>query len=53
MIRELANNESAYRSITRSWFRHSILTDLLRLLSQSDYKVIITTDHGSIRTTSP
>ena len=53
MIRELANNESAYRSITRSWFRHSVLTDLLRLLSQSDYKVIITTDHGSIRTTKP
>ena len=53
MICELANNESAYRSITRSWFRHSVLTDLLRLLSQSDYKVIITTDHGSIRTTKP
>jgi len=53
MIRELANNESAYRSITHSWFRHSVLTDLLRLLSQSDYKVIITTDHGSIRTTKP
>lgn len=53
MIRELANNESAYRSITLSWFRHSVLTELLRLLSQTDYKVVITTDHGSIRTTKP
>ena len=53
MIRELANNESAYRSITLSWFRHSLLADVFKELAQSDYKVIITTDHGSIRTTNP
>ena len=49
MVRDLANNESAYRSITLSWFRHSVMSELLRRLSQTDYKVIITTDHGSIR----
>lgn len=53
MVRELANNESAYRSITVSWFRHSIMADILRRLSQTDYKVIVTTDHGSIRTSKP
>lgn len=53
MVRELANNESAYRSITLSWFRHSVLSDLFKLLAQSDYKVIITTDHGSIRASKP
>ena len=53
MIRELASNESAYRSITLSWFQHSVLADLFKELAQSDYKVIITTDHGSIRTTNP
>ena len=53
MVRELANNESAYRSITLSWFRHSVMSDLLRYLSQTDYKVIITTDHGSIRASKP
>jgi hypothetical protein len=53
MVRELASNESAYRSITLSWFRHTVLADLFRLLSQSDYKVVITTDHGSIRATKP
>ncbi len=53
MVRELASNESAYRSITLSWFRHSVLSDLFRLLAQTDYKVIITTDHGSIRATNP
>ena len=53
MVRELANNESAYRSITLSWFRHSAMADLFRQLAQSDYQVIITTDHGSIRATNP
>ena len=53
MVRELASNESAYRSITWSWFRHSVLAELFRMLSQTDYKVIVTTDHGSIRATKP
>lgn len=52
-VRELANNEEAYRSITLSWFRHSVLKELFRLLAQSDYTVVITTDHGSIRTSKP
>lgn len=51
MIRELANNESAYRSITRSWFKHSFLIDIFKLLSSTDYHIIVTTDHGCIRAT--
>ena len=53
MVRELANNESAYRSITLSWFRHSVMADLLSALSQIDCRIIITTDHGSIRASKP
>ena len=53
MVRELANNESAYRSITLSWFRHSVIADFFRQLAQTDYRVIVTTDHGSIRCTKP
>lgn len=53
MVRELANNESAYRSITLSWFRHSVLADLFKMLSQSGYTVVLTTDHGSIRANKP
>ena len=53
MVRELANNESAYRSITLSWFRHSVISDFFKQLAQTDYKVIVTTDHGSIRCTQP
>ena len=53
MVRELANNESAYRSITLSWFRHSVISELFKLLAQSDYTVVVTTDHGSIRVKKP
>ena len=53
MVRELANNESAYRSITLSWFRHSAIADLFKILAQGDWRIVITTDHGSIRATNP
>ena len=53
MVRELASNESAYRSLTLSWFRHSVMADLLNTLAQHDCRVIITTDHGSIRCSKP
>lgn len=53
MIRELAGNESAYRALTHTWFQHSHLHDFLKLLSEKNYKVIITTDHGSLRVNNP
>lgn len=48
IIRELANDESAYRSITLSWFEHSPLFDALKEIARRKGKVIITTDHGSV-----
>jgi len=53
MIRELANDEAAYRSLTLSWFIHSPLLDTLKWLAQKQVKVIITTDHGTIRVKKP
>lgn len=53
MIRELANNDAAYRSITESWFRHSSALDIFRRLAELGYKVIVTTDHGTIRVDNP
>ena len=53
IIRELAEDESAYRSLTRSWFEHSPLFDMLKYLSEKGANVIITTDHGSIRVKNP
>jgi CheY-like chemotaxis protein len=53
MIRELAPDEAAYRSLTKSWFLHSPLNDLLRKIADRKCKLVITTDHGTIRTTRP
>ena len=53
MIRELAPDEAAYRSITRSWFVHSPLLDILKEISKKKARVIITTDHGTIRVKRP
>ncbi len=53
MIRELASDESAYRSLTLSWFMHSPLLELLKKLADKKVKVVITTDHGTIRVQRP
>jgi len=53
MIRELAFNESSYRSLIHSWFQHSYLYELLKLLNQHEIKLVITTDHGTVRVTNP
>jgi len=53
MVRELASDEIAYRSITASWFRHSPVRELFDALAHTDATVIITTDHGSIRVNTP
>ena len=52
-VRELAKDEKAYRSITMSWFRHSVVYDIFKMLSSSDYRIVVTTDHGSIRVNKP
>ncbi len=53
MIRELAPDESAYRSLTRSWFLHSPLLEIIKTISQKNARIIITTDHGTIRVKRP
>ena len=53
MVRELAPDEAAYRSITKSWFVHSPLLEVLKKISEKKARVIITTDHGTIRVKKP
>ncbi|MCL1934321.1 MAG: PglZ domain-containing protein [Candidatus Azobacteroides sp.] len=53
MVRELASTEAAYRSLTRSWFKHSTTLELFRKISEKGCKVILTTDHGTIRVSDP
>lgn len=53
MIRELAANNAAYRSITESWFRHSPALEFFRKIAERGHKIILTTDHGTIRVDNP
>ena len=53
IIRELTDDEASFRSLTRSWFEHSELYTLLKLLAKHGHRVIITSDHGTIRVDNP
>ena len=53
VLKELAGDEKAYRSLTLSWFQNSPLKAALERLSEKDVKVFITTDHGTIRVHRP
>jgi CheY-like chemotaxis protein len=51
LIKEMIPNESAFRSMTRSWFEHSPIFGAMRQLAENGHTVILTSDHGSIRGT--
>jgi CheY-like chemotaxis protein len=53
VIKELADDEAAYRSITRSWFEHSPLFELMQKIAQKGQRMVITTDHGTIKVGEP
>ena len=53
MIRELAYSDAAYRSLTESWFKHSAVTNLLKQIASHGYRVVLTTDHGTVRVNNP
>jgi CheY-like chemotaxis protein len=53
VIRELADDESAYRSLTLSWFKHSPLLDIIQFIAEQKANLIITTDHGSVKVENP
>ena len=53
VLKELAGDETAYRSLTRSWFLHSPLWSALRKIAERPVRLVITTDHGTIRVGQP
>ena len=53
IVRELAVDEKAYRSVTLSWFEHSPLAEVFKALAGRDVNIIVTTDHGSVRIDRP
>jgi len=53
VIKELADDEPAYLSLTQSWFEHSALLDILKQVAEKNCRLIVTTDHGTIRVNNP
>ncbi len=53
MIRELASTDAAYRSLSESWFRHSSALEIFRRIAAKGYKIILTTDHGTVKVSRP
>lgn len=53
MIRELASSDAAYRSLTESWFRHTPAIEIFRAIAAKGYKIVLTTDHGTVRVDRP
>jgi len=53
MIKELASDDKAYRSLTLSWFKNSPLLEMIQKAQEYGLKLIITTDHGTINTKNP
>jgi CheY-like chemotaxis protein len=53
VVKELASNDKAYRSLTLSWFKNSPLLEMIQQAQQMGFKLIITTDHGTINCKNP
>ena len=53
VIKELADDDAAYRSLTASWFSHSPLKDIMKQIAKQGANVVITTDHGTINVNRP
>jgi len=53
VIKELASNDKAYRSLTLSWFKNSPLIDIIQQAQKMNFQLIITTDHGTINVKTP
>lgn len=53
VIKELADDESAYRALTKTWFEHSPLKEMLEKIAEKGVKTILTTDHGTIKVDNP
>ncbi len=53
VIKELAEGNAAYRSLTTSWFEYSPLKDMFAFIANNNSKVVVTTDHGTVLVKKP
>lgn len=53
VLKELAGDETSYRSLTASWFEHSPLNQALKKIADKKIRLVLATDHGSVRVKNP
>ena len=53
VLQQIAPDESAFRSLAKSWFAHSALFEILKIIAPRDAVVVLTTDHGSVLCNRP
>lgn len=53
VVKELASDDKGYRSLTNSWFKNSPLLDIIKQAQELKFKLIVTTDHGTINVKNP
>jgi hypothetical protein len=53
VIKELASNDKSYRSLTQSWFKNSPLLEIIQQAQEMEFKLLLTTDHGTINVKNP
>ena len=49
LLREIAPDEPGFRSLVHSWFEHSTLFEGLKKIAETGAAVVLTTDHGAVR----
>ncbi|HET6527216.1 MAG TPA: PglZ domain-containing protein, partial [Balneolaceae bacterium] len=49
VLREIAPDVPAFRSLTKTWFQHSSLNDIFKILADEEVVIVVTSDHGAIR----
>ncbi|TYP93918.1 PglZ domain-containing protein [Fodinibius salinus] len=49
VLKEIAPDVPAFRSLTKTWFQHSTLYEIFQMLAEEEVVVVVTTDHGAVR----
>lgn len=49
ILKEIAPDVPAFRSLTKTWFEHSSLNEIFKILAEEDVTIVVTSDHGAVR----
>lgn len=49
VLKEIAPDVPAFRALTKTWFRHSSLHEIFKILAEEEVVIVVTSDHGAVR----